>query len=281
MPELPEVETIVRALHPLVKGRIFLSLQVHEPRSANLNPCQLREILQNPEVVNLFRRGKYICFQLANQSHLTVHLRMTGKILEKLTEKDKKYLRVTFHFDHGFELYFVDVRKFGRVEFWPGNQPLLPALGPEPLQPEIVFQVLRQLDSVRAMKTVLLDQRVLAGVGNIYADEVLFRAGIHPAHPVSLLKESQLQLLSQELPRILLQAINNKGTTISDYRTPDAGPGGHQEFLKVYGREGQTCYSCGSTILRIKINGRSSHFCPGCQGALLYRTTPGSPTMTS
>lgn len=267
MPELPEVETIVNELKPLVEGKSFQSIKIFETRSIDGNPREFTAALKNNKIIKLFRRGKYLCFSLINGSHLTIHLRMTGKLLQKPSKKDKKYLRVKFIFDKKFTLYFVDTRKFGKLKLWPEKEVLLPVLGPEPLDSPTVFKVLTSLKTktTRVVKTILLDQHVLAGVGNIYADEALFLGGIHPQTQLCRIEDADIKRLSQALPRILKQAIKNKGTTLSDYQTPDSGTGGHQHFLKVYGREGLPCYTCGTEILRIRINGRSSHFCPQCQ----------------
>jgi formamidopyrimidine-DNA glycosylase len=141
-------------------------------------------------------------------------------------------------------------------------------LGPEPLNSQTVFRVLKSLKTTRFIKTVLLDQHVLAGIGNIYADEALFLAGIHPQAQLAQIEEAAIRRLSRGIPGILKQAIKNKGTTLSDYQTPDSGTGNHQNSLKVYGREGLSCYTCGTVINRIKINGRSSHFYPQCQARM-------------
>jgi formamidopyrimidine-DNA glycosylase len=268
MPELPEVETIVNELKPLVEGKSFQSIKIFETRSIDGNPREFTAALINNKITKLSRRGKYICFSLINGSHLTIHLRMTGKLLQKPKRKDKKYLGVKFMFDNKFALYFVDTRKFGKLKLWPEKEILLPALGPEPLDSPTVFKVLTSLKTktTRVVKTILLDQHVLAGVGNIYADEALFLGGIHPQTQLCRIEGAAIKRLSRALPGILKQAIKNKGTTLSDYQTPDSGSGNHQHFLKVYGREGLPCYTCGTEILRIRINGRGSHFCPRCQG---------------
>ena len=265
MPELPEVETIVNELKPLVEGKTLQSIKIYETRSIEGSRMTFTTALKNKKITRLFRKGKYICLSLENGSHLTIHLRMTGKLLQKSKRKDKKYLRVKFVFREKFSLYFVDMRIFGKIKLWSEGETLLPRLGPEPLDPQTVFRVLKSLKTTRFIKTVLLDQHVLAGIGNIYADEALFLAGIHPQARLFHIEEAAIRQLSRGIPRILKQAIKNKGTTLSDYQTPDSGIGNHQNSLKVYGREGLPCYTCGTVITRIKINGRSSHFCPQCQ----------------
>jgi len=265
MPELPEVETIVNELKPLVEGKILRSIKIYEPRSIVGSRKTLTAALKNKKITRVFRRGKYICFCLENGSHLTIHLRMTGKLLQKPGKSDKKYLRAVFVFSEKFSLYFVDMRIFGKIKLWSEGETLLPGLGPEPLDSQAVFRVLTSLETNRFIKSVLLDQDVLAGIGNIYADEALFLAGIHPQARLSQIEEAAIRRLSRGIPHILKQAIKNKGTTISDYQTPGSGIGNHQNSLKVYGREGEDCYTCGTVITRIKINNRSSYSCPQCQ----------------
>ncbi len=265
MPELPEVETVVRELKPLLEGGVFGRVILHDVRSLKGEPPGCLECLEGEVVERLFRRGKYICFGLGGGGHFTVHLGMTGKLLHRLEEKDGKHLRVEFLFEGGRGLYFVDTRIFGRLKVWAVGEPLLPGLGVEPLHWRTVFNALKGKRSIRAVKTVIMDQHVLAGVGNIYADESLFRSRIHPETPLDSVAVDALKTLSLEIPRVLKRSIRNKGTTVSDYRTPDASSGRNQFELKVYGRSGEGCLSCGTEILRIVVNGRGTHFCPSCQ----------------
>jgi formamidopyrimidine-DNA glycosylase len=264
MPELPEVETITRELKSQICSKTIASISVLWARTVGGNPEQFTETLTGNTLSNITRKGKYICFHFENSHLLTIHLRMTGKFLFNPTEKDQKYIRVVFHFTDGSALNFVDVRKFGRMKIWEQSEPLLPNLGPEPLDEKTVFRVLSQQTSRRAIKTLLLDQSVLAGVGNIYADEALFMAKIHPLTPANTVPKKELRKLSKCLPKILKTAIENNGTTISDYRKTDRSEGSNQLILNVYGREGQPCKTCGTPIARIRINNRSSHFCPSC-----------------
>ena len=265
MPELPEVQTIVNELIPLVEGKTFKTARIYEDRCIDGRRENFTNALENMKITRLYRRGKYLCFALENGSHLTIHLRMTGKLLQHPDKKEQKYIRAKFTFNDKLNIYFVDVRKFGHIQLWPANEPFLPKLGPEPLDSRVVYKTLESLRSTRFIKTLLLDQHTLAGVGNIYADEALFRAGIHPQAHLSEIKPATLKKLSTELPRLLIEAIKNKGTTLSDYRTPDSKTGNHQNFLKVYDRKGLPCFTCGTPISRIVFNGRSSHFCPKCQ----------------
>jgi formamidopyrimidine-DNA glycosylase len=162
-------------------------------------------------------------------------------------------------------LYFVDARKFGRMRLWPCQSQSCHGLGPEPLQPASVLAILSGLNTRRPIKTVLLDQTILAGIGNIYADEALYTAGIHPLTPAARLSVEQQRKLSRAVPKVLKSAIRRRGTTLRDYRTVAGRSGKNQEYLQVYGRAGQSCFVCGVTIEKIRLSGRSTHFCPQCQ----------------
>jgi formamidopyrimidine-DNA glycosylase len=265
MPELPEVETIVRELQPILSGKTIANIQVLWPRTVYDEEKAFTTALTQNRIVNVQRRGKYICFLLAKGGPLTIHLRMTGKLVFQPAEKDRKHTRIIFHFTDGPTLHFIDTRKFGRLQLWSDTQPLLPLLGPEPLEEKIVHETLSNLKTRRPIKTILLDQKILAGVGNIYADEALFRAGIHPLTPANTVSKPKLKKLGYYIPEILWAAIENKGTTISDYRRTDRQAGNNQLFLKVYGRRKLPCFTCQTPIVRITINARGSHFCPNCQ----------------
>ncbi|MCK4836897.1 MAG: DNA-formamidopyrimidine glycosylase [Candidatus Aminicenantes bacterium] len=265
MPELPEVETIAHQLRAELNGKTIQDVRVFWKRSVQGDINDFKKNLIGLSIRGINRRGKYICFCLDRHRHLTLHLGMTGKLLFSLAEKERKHLRIEFTLDQGLSLYFHDIRKFGKARIWEACEPLLPRLGREPLDKEIVLQALQSLKTNRAMKNVLLDQQILAGIGNIYADEALFRAGIHPLKPAAKVNPDKLKYLSEVIPIILQQAIDNMGTTISNYRPPNHPKGKNQQFLKVYGREGHCCDICGTKIKKIRINNRSSNFCPRCQ----------------
>lgn len=265
MPELPEVETIVRELKPRLSGKTIENIDVLWPRTVGGDMESFAHILSGKVIRDINRRGKYICFSLDNRLHLTVHLRMTGKFVFNTDEKERNHIRVIFHFNHSSPVYFVDTRKFGRMKLWLPGEELLPHLGPEPLEEKTVYPVLSNLQSRRSIKTLLLDQEILAGIGNIYADEALYKAGIHPLTAGNRVSKIKARALSRALPELLLAAVENKGTTISDYRTTDHSKGENQNYLNVYGRTGQPCYKCGTAIQRIIVNQRGSHFCPRCQ----------------
>lgn len=265
MPELPEVETIVKQLRPVISGQTIQKVEILWRRSIQGNINFFKQSLTNKTPTTLSRRGKYICFHFPDGLHLTIHLGMTGKLMSSLDDKDRKYLRIQFFFKNGFSLYFIDIRKLGKLRVWPASESLLPRLGPEPLSQSNISQAFKLTNTSRAVKTVLMDQRVLAGIGNIYADEALFKAGIHPLTPFNRIPPAKTKILTRVIPQILRLAIQKHGTTIMNYRPPDLPQGEHQFFLQVYGFDGKACKTCGVGIRKIKINGRSSHFCPNCQ----------------
>lgn len=265
MPELPEVETIAGELRPVISGKTFRNVSIRWARTVGGDKKGFAAALTNKKISHITRRGKYLCFYLDDDQCLTIHLRMTGKLVFQPGKKDRKHIRVVFKFTDQSSLYFVDMRKFGRMKIWPKTEPLLPQLGPEPLEEKTVYRVLANQTSRRAIKTLLLNQEVLAGVGNIYADEALFMAGIHPLTPADRVSKQRLSKLSKHLPEILKKAVENNGTTISSYRRTDRLQGSNQFFLNVYGRTGGLCHKCRTPIMRMHINNRSSHFCPKCQ----------------
>ena len=265
MPELPEVETIVRELRQQVMGKTLTRIRVRWERSVQGKTDEFKRRLAGKAITAISRRGKFIGFQLHDHTFFTIHLRMTGKLVQKLDVAGKKHMRIKFCFRDGSALYFVDARKFGRLRLWPCKNQSCPGLGPEPLKPASVLSVLSGLSTRRPIKTVLLDQTILAGVGNIYADEALYAAGIHPLIPAVRLTAEQRLRLSRSVPEVLKSAIRRCGTTLRDYRTVAGRSGKNQEHLNVYGRAGQPCFACGAPIEKIRIAGRSAHFCTQCQ----------------
>ena len=265
MPELPEVETIVRELRQQVMGKTLARVRVLWERSIQGQAAEFKRRLAGKVITAVSRRGKFIGFELSDKTFFTIHLRMTGKLVQKLDVAGQKHARVEFQFQDGSTLYFVDARKFGRLRLWPCKSESCPGLGPEPLNRTSVLSVLSGLNTRRPIKTVMLDQTILAGVGNIYADEALYMAGIHPLTPAARLSAEQRLALSRVVPKVLKSAIRRRGTTLRDYRTVAGRSGENQDCLKVYGRTGQPCFVCAAPIEKIRISGRSAHFCPCCQ----------------
>jgi formamidopyrimidine-DNA glycosylase len=265
MPELPEVETIVRELRRQVTGKTIVRVRVLWERSIQGQAEEFRRRLAGKTIAAVSRRGKFIGFAMQDGTFFTVHLRMTGRFVRTPDAGERKHVRVAFRFSDGDILYFVDPRKFGRLRLWPCRGESCPGLGPEPLKGSAVLEVLAGLRTRRPIKAVLLDQSVLAGIGNIYADESLHLARIHPLTQACRLSHIQRRELSQAVPRVLKGAIGRSGTTLRDYRTVAGARGDNGERLQVYGRTGQPCFACGAPVEKLRIAGRSSHFCPRCQ----------------
>lgn len=271
MPELPEVETIARALQegnrghgPSVVGRTIARVTVHWPRHiARPAPIEVQQRLPGQVVQGVSRRGKYLIFQLS-QDVLLVHLKMSGDLtVVPADAAPDKHVHTIFHFNDGWELRFRDPRKFGKVFVVPQAEAVTAALGPEPLDEAFTAQLFgeRLAARRRALKPLLLDQSFLAGVGNIYADESLHRAGLHPLRRSHTLELAEVRALWQAIRRTLRAALQHSGASIDwQYRG-----GGYQNHFRVYDRAGQPCRVCGALIRRIVVGQRSTYFCPHCQ----------------
>jgi formamidopyrimidine-DNA glycosylase len=264
MPELPEVETVVRELRPLLQGKMIRTIEAVWPKTFE-NRCT-RE-LSGQRIREVARKGKYIVLRL-EQSDLVIHLRMTGQLaLNTSLTRPLNHIRLIIHFDDGEQLLFNDIRKFGRVYHVCQAREILQRIGKDGLDPqwsdEEFYQML-QSHSV-GIKSFLMSQKYISGLGNIYTDESLFRAAVHPLRLSSSLSRKEAQRLFESIRFILTQGVKNMGSTISDYRDAYGNPGKNQYYFKVYGREGQPCLICGTPIEKIKAAGRSTRFCPKCQ----------------
>jgi formamidopyrimidine-DNA glycosylase len=271
MPELPEVETIRRQLAPHVEGRTIARLEIPDPRwTLPLAPGEVVDAVQGREVERLGRRGKYFIFELTDDVFLLVHLRMTGNLLLD-PAPDTPYQRVIFTLDDGQVLRFCDPRRFGTGELAIGHDALerffAGKLGIEPLGEELSGRTLRELARNRRapVKAFLLDQRHVAGVGNIYADEALFRARIHPLRPVGTLKPAQYDALAQAVKEVLAAGIDAGGSTIDDFRHPDGVSGAFQNDFLVHLRRDEPCHTCGTAIKKLVAAGRGTYVCESCQ----------------
>ncbi len=271
MPELPEVETIRRHLAPHVEGRTLERLEVLDPRwSRPLAPRELAAAVDGRRVRRLGRRGKYLVLELQADVFLLMHLRMTGTLLLDPAETSR-HTRVAFDLgDVG--LRFVDPRRFGTGELALGEDALqaffAARLGVEPLDPAAFTAAhLRGLTrrSRAPIKAFLLDQRKVAGVGNIYADEALFMAGIHPLRPADRLRAAQVERLRDAVVAALEAGIAAKGATIDDFRDPDGVQGSFQDRFLVHLRAGEPCVDCGTTVVKLRAAGRGTYVCPRCQ----------------
>jgi formamidopyrimidine-DNA glycosylase len=294
MPELPEVETTVRGLKEKILERFFVDVWtdfqklIKKPKTFE----QFKKEIKGKKIENIWRRGKNIIFTLSENKSLLIHQKLTGHLLVgqwsfnkgfwgvetkgPLNEKINSYIHLLFTLDNGQMLALSDLRKFAKIELWETkeleNSEEMKKLGPEPLDKSFTFERLRealkdylQLKRKGKIKQVLMDQNIIAGVGNIYSDEILWRAKIHPLKEVSKLTEKELKKIYKFLKEVLKKAIKVKGESFSDYRTPSGEKGGFDTLRKVYQREGEKCSSCKNIIKRVKMAGRSAHFCPVCQ----------------
>ncbi len=273
MPELPEVETVRRTLEQLVLGKEIKEVAVLWPNIIKKpEPVeQFQDALIGQTIRAIGRRGKFLIFTLDDYSMVS-HLRMEGKYgLYPKAEPYDKHTHVIFSFTDGTELRYRDVRKFGTMHLFAKGQELtsLPLLnlGPEPLSSDFTVQSLREklAKTSRKIKPVLLDQNIVVGIGNIYVDESLFRAGIHPERTASSLTESEIEKLHQEIIATLSEAVEKGGSTIRSYVNSQGQIGMFQLELYVYGRKGEACKKCGTTIEKLVVGGRGTHICPSCQ----------------
>ncbi len=299
MPELPEVETVRRQLADVLPGRTVTAVDVQLPRVVqNATPEELEALVVGRTFAAVRRRGKYLLLPFAadgtphgaavnvhdDDGHgaaerdagergpqLVVHLRMTGSLMVVDADTElNPYTRVVFALDDGRELRFADVRTFGTIHFVGDGRPGptgLAALGPEPLADEFTPQVLAQALAGRKapVKAVLLDQRRVAGLGNIYVDEALHAAGIHPERAAGELTDEEIERLHGSVRAVLEEAVAKGGTTIRDYVNSRGEEGQFQLYLHVYGRAGEPCRRCHAPIERLKVAGRGTHVCPRCQ----------------
>ena len=270
MPELPEVETVVRGLRaPLIGRRIEGMWQDWAPTIHSPEPREFAARVAGQKVMALKRRGKYILIEL-EQHTLVIHLKMSGRLyVAKSDERQAadRWVHVRFDLDKGLQLRFSDLRKFGRVYLSEDVDSLLSHLGPEPLSDNFTLAGFRagMRGRKRAIKSLLIEQAFIAGVGNIYADEALFRAGIHPATPVNKMTDADSERLHQTIRDALRAAIKHEGASINWYRKPDGDKGQSQNHFYVYGRANLPCRTCGSAINKIRVAQRGTHFCPACQ----------------
>jgi formamidopyrimidine-DNA glycosylase len=264
VPELPEVETVRRGLAPLVSGHRIVDAGGHPSPKFRDAPAAVGTVIETVD-----RRGKYLLMPLDDGRRLVVHLGMTGQLRVRPpdTEPDP-YVRAWWHLERAGVLELRDVRRFGRVAVVDEDLtglPTLAALGPEPFDP--AFDAAALWAAVRRssaqVKTQLLGQRVVAGIGNIYADEALWRARVHPAS--RRLSRPSAERLHPAIVDVLQEGIDHGGTTLRDYRTVDGGTGENQHRLDCYGRSGLPCRRCGGTLRRTVIDGRGTTFCPSCQ----------------
>lgn len=271
MPELPEVETIRLSLEAKLTGRTIVGAAALNPKMVEGQAAEsLVEQLEGRKIISLERRGKYLLLNLSGDLVLALHLRMTGQLtVVRSTDPVASATYFRLELDNGTELRFRDQRKFGKVFTYTADAvpPSIGKLGPEPLSAEFTPELLKQRFSRHqlAVKKALLNQEIIAGIGNIYADEALFVAEIHPARTVDSLDDCELEALYGSIRQVLKAGIEHRGTTMRDYRDGEGNPGTYQDKLQVYGRKGEPCLRCGVPIAKMNFGGRGTHFCPMCQ----------------
>jgi len=292
MPELPEVETIRRDLAAHLLGKKIKSVTVLNPKTVGISPDDFIKSLSGSFFIDILRRGKLLIFKLKKpDTYLLVHLKMTGQLIylsdsstvsgghslsshsfEKAVggELPNKYTRVIISFSDKSNLFFNDLRKFGYMKLV--NQAELDAFifknyGPEPLDNNFILSdfIATLKKRRRNIKSVLLDQKIVAGLGNIYVDEVLFAAGVRPMRMASELTKGEVTKIFQVIPKILTLSIKHRGTTFSNYVDSKGKRGNFSSLLQVYGRGKEKCLKCSSAIIKTKIAGRGTHYCPHCQ----------------
>lgn len=294
MPELPEVETTVRDLNKTVKGLKTTGFWTDQEKIIK-QPIYKNfvEQIKNKKILKARRRAKYILIDLSGNKTIIIHQKMSGHLLcgkwkiegmiikslsnSYLSDDPKnRFIRLIFYLNNGKQLGLSDLRRFAKVLLFDTDKikelEEIKKLGSEPLEKDFtlnkfkeIFEKLAHRKGKAKIKQVLMDQNVIAGVGNIYSDEILFEAKVHPLRPIGKISEDDLRKIYQAIKKILQRAIVLKGDSMSDYRMLNGKKGGYQEIQKVYQRDGEKCYRCEGEIKRIKINDRSTHFCPACQ----------------
>ena len=273
MPELPEVETVRTSLEPRIVGRRFDQVEILDSRLTRpVDPAEVAAELTGERVAAVGRRGKYLIFRFESGLVLLMHLRMTGNLVHSRngTAPSKPHVRAVVRLDDGSDVIYRDVRRFGTWLVLREDELdayLAIRLGLEPLKATFTARDLAQrLSGRRApVKAALLDQRTLAGVGNIYADEALWRARVDPRRPAGELEEGEIRALHRGIRRALEAGIARQGATLRDYRTPEGSAGRMQDEFKVYGRTAEPCPRCGAPIEKTRLGGRGTWFCPACQ----------------
>jgi formamidopyrimidine-DNA glycosylase len=277
MPELPEVETIRRQLQKLIVSKKIKEVKVNLPKMVKLSLAEFKKAVKGTVIKKVGRRAKILIIELSNGWSILIHLKMSGRLIfrrkgEELKEQDKKWNHLVYYFTDGDRLFHNDLRQFGYVklvktgeldDFFKKEK-----FGPEPLDKNFTFSEFSTILKSRPkakIKQFLMDPKNIAGIGNIYSDEILFFAGIHPLRRNKDLKPTEIKKIFQGIKKILPLALKSRGTSQDMYLDALGQKGNYVPKLKVYGREGEKCKKCGGAIKRLKIGGRSAHFCPSCQ----------------
>lgn len=272
MPEMPEVETVRRSLIPLVKGKTIEKVVLWYPKIVASDHDEFVQKLAGKKILTVDRYAKYLLFRLSDNLTIVSHLRMEGKyhLVPTNTPKDK-HDHVEFEFTDGSSLRYNDVRKFGRMQLiitgTEKQTTSIGKLGVEPNSPDFTVKYLsaKLKNKKKNIKNALLDQTIVAGLGNIYVDEVLWQSKIHPLSAANKIPAEKIKLLQQNINTEIAKAIKLRGTTVHTYLDANGKSGGFQEYLQVYGHAGEECVRCGNLLEKIKVNGRGTTFCPKCQ----------------
>ena len=277
MPEFPEVETIRSQLEKLIVGKKIKEVKIGLPKLVKLPLSKFRKIIIGLTIKDVSRRAKILIFELSNGQSILTHLKLSGRLIfrkkgESLQPEDAKWNHLIYYFTDDSRLFHNDLRQFGYVklvetceleDFFKKEK-----LGPEPLEKGFTlgeFSAILKRKPKAKIKQFLMDQQNIAGIGNIYSDEILFFAGIHPLRKIAGLKSAEIRKIFNGIKKILVKATKLQGSSINLYLNALGKEGNYAPKLKVYGREGEKCSRCGTIIKRIKIGGRSAHFCPKCQ----------------
>ncbi len=275
MPELPEVETIRSDLQTRIVGRRITGIVIPPdvgkpvPVLKGIDEASFREGVVGAQIVSVERRGKYLAMRLDTGSMIVVHLRMTGALLHRTPDAPiERFLRIVLKLDDGTELRFTDMRKFGGL--WLADDyadAMATALGPEPLSDDFTVETMLKALAGRKtpVKSIILDQSRIAGIGNIYADEACYVAAVDPRRFGETLTEAEAEAMHAAVRHVIGLGVESRGASFKDYKDADGKQGNMQMYVKVFRRTGKPCYVCETPIERVKIGGRSTHFCPTCQ----------------
>lgn len=284
MPELPEVETIRRGLSKKILNKQIVNIEIKKPKLLRNKISEFKSIINKNSIISIDRIGKLLIFKLADDNFLLIHLKMTGQLIylfkddlvvgghkySILDSFPNKYSHITFSFADGSSLFFNDMRQFGYLQIVDslGEQQTRSRFGIEPATKNFTLTRFKAIIKNRrgVLKALLLNQQLIAGIGNIYADEICFKAKVLPNRTIDSLSDNEIKKIYQACQFIIKKAILKKGTTFSDYRDADNQPGNFVKYLKVYGRQGEICLICKKNkIKKIRLTGRGTHFCPQCQ----------------
>lgn len=265
MPELPEVETVRRQILPIVSGRTIVSVEAKDFRNIKKIPFKkFKQLVAGDRIINIERRAKYLLFKMKSGRYMVIHLGMAGRVLLR----PDKYVKITFNLSGGRKMYFSDTRLFGKIWLYDKYPEL--HLGPEPLEKSFTLKKFKELVKTKKgnVKIILMDQKFIAGIGNIYAAEALFLAGIHPKRRMEGLNVEEVGKLYNGIKKALKSGIAHKGTSVTDFVGAIGQEGKNQDYLYVYGRKGEPCKSCEGRVEKITLGQRGTYFCPKCQHML-------------